>query len=416
MTPHASGRPSRLPGVAWAGMLLVASTYGLARFGVGLFAPRLAADRPDLAGALGLAAAAQFCSYAVAAAAAARLSRTRPRLALLLAGATAAVGCVGVAVTSLPAVFVAVVFVGGMGAGLASPALVRVVDDRLSGGLAATAQSLVNAGTAVGVIAAGGLALAATGIAAAWSLMAAACVASAAAVLLLSRPASGSGRSVEADAGGARDPRALAAPAAAALVVGAGSAVLWTYGPLLATTDGPLDPSDAGFLWIALGLGGLLGPATGWFVQRCGLRAAWILFAVGVALADVALATSIVLGVTWVAIVAMVVFGAAYMCLSGVLILVATATWSSAPGAATSWLFIALSVGQAAGSAVAGLALAHVTSYAVVLAAAGLCAAGAVVLQVRVTTAKVTNEPATTAAASAQASSGERRASRSSPR
>ena len=36
--------PARSVAVALAGTLLIASTYGMARFGVGLFAPRLVAD------------------------------------------------------------------------------------------------------------------------------------------------------------------------------------------------------------------------------------------------------------------------------------------------------------------------------------------------------------------------------------
>ena len=152
-----SPRSHRLSGlgVAFVGMMLIASTYGMARFSVGLFAPRLVVERPALASVVGLAAAAQFVSYAMAAAAAARLSDYWPRTALVLAGVTATVGCVGVAVASEPVSFVAAVFVGGMGAGFASPAMVRVIDAVVSDGLAPTAQSMVNSGTAAGVIGAG---------------------------------------------------------------------------------------------------------------------------------------------------------------------------------------------------------------------------------------------------------------------
>ena len=46
--------PARSVAVALAGTLLIASTYGMARFGVGLFAPRLVAERPELAPVVGL--------------------------------------------------------------------------------------------------------------------------------------------------------------------------------------------------------------------------------------------------------------------------------------------------------------------------------------------------------------------------
>jgi MFS family permease len=118
-----------------------------------LFAPSLAAERPQLVDALGWAAAAQFTSYTLAATAAARLVGRSPRTALVLAGITATTGCLGVAVASEPVVLVVAVFVGGMGGGFASPALVPIVDTVVPPEARATAHSVVNAGTAVGVIA-----------------------------------------------------------------------------------------------------------------------------------------------------------------------------------------------------------------------------------------------------------------------
>ncbi|VXB42036.1 membrane hypothetical protein [Citricoccus sp. K5] len=138
---------------ALAGMLLIAATYGMARFGVGLFAPYLAADRPELVPVLGWAAGAQFTSYAVAATVAARLVAHAPRGGLILAGVTATLGCLGVAVATAPPLFIIAVFIGGMGGGFASPALVPIIDVVVAPAFSSTAQSEVNTGTAVGVIA-----------------------------------------------------------------------------------------------------------------------------------------------------------------------------------------------------------------------------------------------------------------------
>ena len=126
-------------------------------------------------------------SYSLAAAVAARVSDRRPRAAVLAAGTTAALGCVGVATTASPGWFVVLVFVGGTGAGLASPALVRLVDAVTPPHAAATAQSLVNTGTAVGVVVAGALALAVPSTAGAWWTMAALNALAAGGVLLLVR-------------------------------------------------------------------------------------------------------------------------------------------------------------------------------------------------------------------------------------
>lgn len=373
------GLASRLA-VALVGTMLIASTYGMARFGVGLFAPRLALERPALARIVGLAAAAQFSSYAMAAAVAARLSDRQPRTGFVLAGLTATAGCIGIAAASTPAAFIAAVFVGGMGAGFASPAMVRVVDAVVSDRAAPTAQAMVNTGTAVGVIGAGVLTFATASTAAAWVLMAMVCAASAGAVLLLvpqravNRASATVVRASTAFAPGRLSQLAL--PGVAALVVGAGSALIWTFGPLLATQAGPVQAGRVGWLWIALGLGGLAGPLTGVVVDRLGPRRGWRLFAGVLALANVALAVAVELEVSWVAFAAMAVFGAGYMCLSGVLILWARAAWPTAAGAGTSVLFIALAVGQALGSAGFEVAQSQAGPSGTVSVAAALCAIG----------------------------------------
>jgi MFS family permease len=376
------GRSTRASGlgVALVGTMLIASTYGMARFGVGLFTPRLALERPALAHVVGLAAAAQFVSYAIAAGAAVRLSHRRPLTGLALAGVTATAGCVGVAAATTPAAFVAAVFVGGMGAGFASPALVRVIDAVVAGRAASTAQSMVNTGTAVGVIGAGLLTFANTSTTTAWVAMASVCAASAGVILL------------QVHRGGSMAPAAsvepsttvpaprpwapLVVPGVAAVVVGAGSALIWAFGPLLATRAGSVPAGWVGWLWIALGLGGLVGPFTGVVVDRLGPRRGWRLFAGVLALANITLVAALALEASWVAFAAVALFGAGYMCLSGVLILWARAVWPTAAGAGTSLLFIALAVGQALGSAAFDWAQRQAGPTAMVLAAAALCVIG----------------------------------------
>lgn len=351
MLSSLAARPASAQGAAVAcfGTLLVAATYGMARFGVGLFAPRLVAERPDLAAVVGWAAAAQFVAYSLAAAVAARTADRHPRAGVLLAGATATLGCAGVATTSSATWLVVLVFVGGAGAGFASPALVRLVDAAVEPSRASTAQSLVNTGTALGVVVAGTLALAVPSVAAAWWAMAALTAGAALGLLALAARVElpePSGRETSYDL------RALATPALAAVVVGAGSALVWTYGPLVATRSGAVDDDRVGLLWIALGIGGLLGPLTGRLVERVGLVGAWRVSVGVVLVAHLALAVGVLGELAWPTYAALACFGAGYMCLSGVLILWARHSWPDGAGRGTSLLFIALAVGQAVGTVV----------------------------------------------------------------
>ena len=368
-------------GTAVAGMLLIAATYGMARFGVGLFAPYLAAERPELIGALGWAAAAQFTSYSLAAVVAAHLVDRNPRTGLVLAGVTATAGCAGVAVASDPMVFVVAVFVGGMGCGFASPALVPIIDAVVAPEATATAQSVANAGTAVGVIGAGLLAFAVPSIGLAWTFMASMCAVTMVAAWYPVRArtdlaAPGAATSVPSSIPPLGAWRPLFLPGAAAVVAGAGSSLIWTFGPLLITESGSVAPERVGWLWIALGLGGFLGTLTGALVERTGRRGGWCACAGALALASAGVALSVATGSSWAAYLSTAVFGAGYMGLTAVLILWARHAWPNGAGAGTSVLFIALATGQALGAVGFGTAQESLDPTLLATLAASLCTAG----------------------------------------
>ena len=268
--------------VAVTGMLVIASAYGMARFGIGLFAPRLVAERRTLAGVLNWAGAAQFTSYCVAAALVTRFVDRRPRTVLLLAGTTAVVGCAGVALTTNPALFLAAATVGGMSGGLASAALVPIIDYAVAPHRSATAQSIANSGAATGLIGAGMISLLPVSVELAWMLMALFSGTVAALCWRASRTGSGGSalpRDRPAEPAGQASRSALVLPAVSAAVVGAGSALVWSFGPLLATDAGAIDAASAGMLWIALLLADWAGlwpgrSRDGWASRApgCGLR------------------------------------------------------------------------------------------------------------------------------------------------
>jgi hypothetical protein len=328
-----------------AGCLLIASTYGLARFGVGLLHPAMAAERPGLRGALPAAGAAQFASYCVAAGAALALAPRRPRLVAGAAGAVATLGCLGLAASTTGGWFVASACVGGAGAGLASPALVVLLDRAVPERWAGTAQAIGNAGTSVGVLLGGGVALAAGSPAVAWPAAAAACAGSAAGVVVLGRP----GRPLpHTSAPGGLSRRLLVGPTLLAVLAGGASAAVWTHGPTALLAGGALAPDRVGLLWAALGLGGLAGAGVDRPVARWGPERSFAACTVLLVLASVAVLRPGATAVT--ALLGAGCFGAAYMALSGTLILWGRRLDPRRGGPLTAWLFVALAVGQAFGS------------------------------------------------------------------
>ncbi len=333
-----------------AGVLLIAATYGMARFGVGLLHPAMAVEHPGVATALPSAGTAQFASYCVAAVLAAFLVPLRSRAVAGAAGVVAALGCLGLASSSSAGWFVASAYVSGAGAGLASPALVGLLDAVVPERMAATAQAVVNSGTSVGVVVTGVLATAITSPGPAWLVMAGVCAAAAAAVVALSSGA----RLVAPTAEPSRPDRtSLAVPLALASGAGVASAAVWTFGPTAVVGRGALQPGQVGLLWAALGLGGLTGAFVAGPVSRYGPTRAFLLCTAALVVGSAAVLAPHDGGAT-LPLAGAACFGAAYMSLSGVLILWGRLVDPRDGAAATAWLFIALAVGQAVGAQALG--------------------------------------------------------------
>ena len=276
-----------------AGTCLIAGTYGLVRLAYGLFLPDIEASLSmgsAVAGYISTAASVAYCTGALAGLAAA----DRPRLLVMGALATASVGSVGMALAPGMATFAIAAVLASTGAGLASPGLVATVERNLLAGRVDRAQATVNAGTGPGLVAAGLLALVLTqwrfgfAIGAAFTAVAGGCV------LLLdrrdgSRNNAGSTRAAPARRRGWL--AALGVPATAAVLLGAASASVWTYGRAHLVAAGAGDSAST-VAWIAVGVGGT---ATVLTARRLSVRTApraWLMTTsvVAVAIATLGLA------------------------------------------------------------------------------------------------------------------------------
>lgn len=340
---------------------LVAVTYGVVRYGYGLQLPQLTAEFGLSPTTAGLIASGSFAAYCVAGLLARRIVPRSPRSALWLAAGLAAGGAGVVAAASSPTVVAAGVLVAGGAAGAASPALVQAVAAAVPTAREARAQAVVNAGTGVGVVAVGAAVLAAPQVwRPVWVVAAVAALVAAAVVdrrTPWASPSSPSPSSADGDGRGTGGPRpaSLRRPVVAAVVAGAGSAAVWTFGRDVVTTTGGLPERTTAALWVLLGAAAVLGASSGDVVRVLGLGRAWVLTAGLSGLATAAL----VLAPDRVGLVAgaAALFGGAYTALSGVLIAWAARVRPGAAGAATAVLFTALTAGQAVGAAVAGAAM-----------------------------------------------------------
>jgi predicted MFS family arabinose efflux permease len=145
-----------------------------------------------------------------------------------------------------------------------------------------------------------------------------------------------------------------------ALLFGAGSAVVWTYGrSALVDAGAPAVVSVSA--WIALGVGGAAVAVTARWTSGLRARVLWAVTAGAVAVAVVAL--GLAPRATAVAMLACAVFGWGFTAATGALIAWTTELDAARSSAGTSMLFVALVLGQAVGAAASG-ALVGVSGYA----------------------------------------------------
>ncbi|MET0190717.1 MAG: MFS transporter [Pseudonocardia sediminis] len=386
-------------GLASAGVALIAVCYGLARVAYGLFVPTFRAEFGLDAATAGAVASGSYVGYCVAiVVATVATARWGPRVVAVLAGACATAGTAMIAVAPGALVLACGVVLAGSSTGLASPPLAQAVAQAVRPGLQPRVQSVVNAGTGLGVLVSGPVALALAGH---WRWAWAAFAAAALAVTVWSwatvpggvprtRPAPSSPAVSSPAASSAAVPstgttadrvRRWAPPGSARLilaaaVMGMGSAAVWTFGRDLVATAGASELTGT-VMWIALGGAGLLGAFAGDLTDRIGHSRSWILLMLLLAVATTGLALAP--GDPVVAVVAAAAFGAVYIALTGLLLLWGTRVHADRPVVGVGAAFLLLAAGQALGAPLLGVLADAVTTRGAFVGAALLLVLGAAV-------------------------------------
>jgi predicted MFS family arabinose efflux permease len=367
-----------------AGTALIAVTYGLARYGYGLFLPTLREEFSLSASAAGRIASVSYASYCASICLGGALTaRGAARGSAILAGATATTGTAMIAVAHSTAALGIGVAVAGASTGLASPPLVALVAGRVRPATRDRAQTAVNSGTGLGVIVAGPAALLLAGEWRwSWALFAAVSLAVTIAIAATTRcTAPGvrrrGRRASESPQAGAerRAPAPWRAPGAAlavaAIGLGLASSAYLTFGRDLLESAGMATDSAVG-AWVALGVAGILAAATGDLVGRYRIDAVWSALLLLMSLATAALALGP--GSLPVVLASAALFGASFYALSGVLILWAARLVPESAAMAVANAFLLVAGGQLVGATAVGMLVdqAGWTASFLAAAAAGL--------------------------------------------
>ena len=372
--------------IALLGSGVIAITYGLARFIFGLFLPAIRADLDIGTTMAGVIGALPFVSYVGAILVAPFVARTLgARNATAVTTAFAGAGLLAIARAPDAYVLALGVLTCGISTGLSSPILAEVVHAFVRGDLRGRVNATINASTSVGILAAP---LAMLWWAEAWRpaytvFAVLAGVGVVAALIQLPPPAGRIRRQQAAAAPAARPSRGqwqdIGRMSALAATMGFVSALYWVFAPDFAVQTGGVSARATAWLWLAVGLGGLLGVAAGDLVDRFGHALSH-----GAALAMLAASLTLLAtapGSLALAIVSAGVFGAAYMTLTGLYLVGSTRIMADHPAVGPVVPFLAVSCGQIAGSPVGGWLIArhdYGTAFAA-FAAVGLLAALAAV-------------------------------------
>jgi predicted MFS family arabinose efflux permease len=360
--------------LAAAGLAVIAVCYGLARFAYGLFVPAFTAEFGLGAAAAGAIASSSYAGYCVAVVAATLATvRWGPRVVATAAGVAAVLGTGMIALAPGVPVLAVGVVVAGASTGLASPPLADAVARWVRADRTDRVQTVVNAGTGVGVAVSGPIALVLFG---SWRLAWAVYCGIAVLVTVWVAATIPGGRTPRPSADAARGTwwrpgtgRLLVAAAA----LGAGSAAVWVFGRDLVVTSGGVSAAASTLMWILLGVAGVAGAFTGDLVARTGLGRAW---AAGMLLLGAATATfALAPGALPAVFAAAALFGAVYIGLTAVLLVWGTRTHPDAPALGVGAAFLLIAVGQTLAAPALGL-LSDVATAPVAFGAAAVMAVG----------------------------------------
>ena len=372
-------RPASVTRVLVPGTLMIAVTFGLARYGYGLLLPDMRAEIGIGAGAAGLISSAAYASYLVANIGVVRLTTLwGPRVAVGAAAAFAALGMSAIAMANGAAALAMGVLLAGAAAGMAFPPYADIVDRDVSVQRRDVVWSTISSGTSWGVALAGPVAIVAGDHwRTAWVAFVVLAVAvGAVSVLLAPARTSEQLRRPQLSISWFFCPRSRPLLVSAVLV-GGGSSVWWAFS-VDAMRNAGLDATSARIVYAVCGAAMLLASFSGVVFERRGLRPSYLgstaLLAASLGLLAVATAN------VPAALVAAVLFGAFYAT-----VIAAHGIWSAKvfaghPAAGLAAVSTALTLGTLAGPVLAGIMIQYggyaptlIGAAAVIVAAIPFC-------------------------------------------
>lgn len=355
--------------VIGAGLLIVASTYGLSRYTYGLFVPAIRHDFNLDQATVGAIGSASYLGYLVATLASPLLVRRfSPRLPIIVGGMTATLGMLLVGLAGNPLWLALGVTLAGCSPGLAYPPLSDAIKQLCHADRQSRYYAIINSGTSFGVMVSGPLALiAGPRWQLAWLCFAfIALMATLWNVLIMPgyRRETANDDADSVILSGYQEPilallrRKLKNASVRRLLLGAllfglVTSVYWTFSVELIAGENRLSATDRVIFWMVVGIAGVAGGLAGELVTRFGLVKVlkWATLAIAASMAILTVASDGLMMITLSA----VVFGATFILITALYGIWSVSCFPEAPSTGFGLTFFLISAGQLISPTLAGL-------------------------------------------------------------
>lgn len=337
-----------------AGLPMIAVTYGLSRFSYGLMLPYINEALHMTQSTSGIISSLSYMAYCIAIVAAMMFSRrATSRFILVAAGLLSIVGLGVISVSLTPVGLGAGIFLAGMSTGLSSPPYASIVNTNVQSGAQNQTNAWINSGTSIGTAFTGAVAIMMVD---SWRetyiiFMVIAVIVLAANYKVLPRTQTFEEKS---SVGFVKEEwKQSVQLILASLLLGISSAAYWTFSRDFIVNLDSVPAYLGDWLWVIIGLAGLLGGTAGIVINRFGIRNAF-------RLSTVTLSTASLLLGSWpgspvVGVLSPFLFGSSYVFITGVLIVWGVSVFRTNPSIGLGLPFLMLALGQAAGSIFSGV-------------------------------------------------------------
>lgn len=354
------------------GLPMIAVTYGLSRFSYGLMLPYINETMKMAQSTSGFISSLSYIAYCIAIILAMAFSnRAAPKTILIVAGFSSIIGLGIISVSGNAGVLGLGIFLAGLSTGFSSPPYADIIDKNVETKLQNQTNSWINSGTSIGTALTGVIAIIMTD---SWRetyliFMVIAIVVLFANYKVLPKNQNHALKE-NVKAGFSKEEWSRAIPIIlASLMLGISCSAYWTFSRDFMLQNENVPGYLGEWLWVIIGITGLLGGTAGVFINKFGLMPAYRISVIALSTSSLLLGTFA--DYIMIGFLSPALFGSSYIFMTGVLIVWGISVFKSNPSFGLGIPFLILALGQALGSIFSGV-IADQISYNVLFIGASL--------------------------------------------